>query len=466
MSQLDADHCYIFTDTETTGLDLNFSQIIQVGSLLTDENIDLCSSQDISCRLLPWIVPNPKAFLVHKRIQSLREEEITHYEMLVNVQNKWLSWSQEKNPVYITYNGHRFDEELFRRQFYWCLLPSYITNTNGASRLDLLFTFQIIANFFPERMPIPSNEDGEISLKLTDWANANNISSVDAHDALADCHLMTELTKIVKDNIKEAWDASLKGSSKHGNLALIQSEPFAMLGEVVRKQKFSYPIAYCGQNLKLTNEVAVLDLYYDPDILNEMTDSELLENIGINGTAIRKVKINRSLPLISSNKVEKLESFLDIEIKELERRSKNIRENIQLQQRISELITNNMREYPEPEFLEQSVYSGFPSEADKLWMERFKASKWEEKAMLVEGFEDIRYRKLANRLIGVNSPNQLSEDNLEKFNLFIKKRLLDKGPWLNVEKALNQTNKLVNEVNKQDKQVLKDLTNYLNSLVN
>ena len=49
MSQLNADACYIFTDTETTGLDINFSQIIQVGSILTDESLYEEHSQDIGC---------------------------------------------------------------------------------------------------------------------------------------------------------------------------------------------------------------------------------------------------------------------------------------------------------------------------------------------------------------------------------------------------------------------------------
>ena len=66
MSQLNADSCYIFTDTETTGLDINFSQIIQIGSLLTDESLNQENSQDIGCQLLPWIVPSPEAYLVHK----------------------------------------------------------------------------------------------------------------------------------------------------------------------------------------------------------------------------------------------------------------------------------------------------------------------------------------------------------------------------------------------------------------
>ncbi|GIS32655.1 MAG: hypothetical protein Ct9H90mP4_05690 [Gammaproteobacteria bacterium] len=39
MSQLNADKCFIFTDTETSGLDINFSQIIQVGSVVTDESL-------------------------------------------------------------------------------------------------------------------------------------------------------------------------------------------------------------------------------------------------------------------------------------------------------------------------------------------------------------------------------------------------------------------------------------------
>ena len=67
MTQLNADHCYIFTDTETTGLDINFSQILQVGSLLTDENLVVEKEHSLFSKLLPWIVPSPEAFLVHKK---------------------------------------------------------------------------------------------------------------------------------------------------------------------------------------------------------------------------------------------------------------------------------------------------------------------------------------------------------------------------------------------------------------
>ena len=186
MTQLNADHCYIFTDTETTGLDINFSQILQVGSVLTDENLVVEEEHSLFSKLLPWVVPSPEAFLVHKKIECLDDDSPTHYEMMCQLREDWLNWSINKNPVFITYNGHRFDEELFRRQFYWCLLPPYITNTGGATRLDLMYTFQLVANFFPNSLTVPINEEKGISLKLTDCAEANNISSLNAHDAVAD----------------------------------------------------------------------------------------------------------------------------------------------------------------------------------------------------------------------------------------------------------------------------------------
>ncbi len=410
MTQLNADSCYIFTDTETTGLDINFSQIIQVGSLLTDENLVVEKEHNLSSKLLPWVVPNPEAFLIHKKLECLEDNSPSHYEMMLDLRKDWLEWSSQKNPIFITYNGHRFDEELFRRQFYWCLLPPYITNTSGAARLDLMYTFQIVANFFPNSLTIPCNEENEISLKLTDWADSNNISSLNAHDAVADCYLMVNLSRLIAEKASQAWKSSLMGSSKDGNLRLLQSEPFAMIGEVIRKKKFTYPVTFCGQNHRMQNEVAVADLYFDPDALDELSDSELLEQISAAGTAIRKVRINKSIPLISCLDIPSIQEKLDIPLNQLEERAYKIKNNTKLQARVSELMTNNQIQYPSPKFVEQSVYAGFPSNEDELWMERFHATPWEERYKLIEGFQDSRYRELAERLICSNSENSISDN--------------------------------------------------------
>ena len=41
----------------------------------------------------------------------------------------------------------KFDEELFRRQFYWNLYEPYMTNTNGAVRIDLMVVMMINCQF-------------------------------------------------------------------------------------------------------------------------------------------------------------------------------------------------------------------------------------------------------------------------------------------------------------------------------
>ena len=458
MAQLNADSCYIFTDTETTGLDINFSQIIQVGSLLTDENLVVEKEHNLSSKLLPWVVPNPEAFLIHKKLECLEDNSPSHYEMMLDLRKDWLEWSSQKNPIFITYNGHRFDEELFRRQFYWCLLPPYITNTSGAARLDLMYTFQIVANFFPNSLTIPCNEENEISLKLTDWADSNNISSLNAHDAVADCYLMVNLSRLIAEKASQAWKSSLMGSSKDGNLRLLQSEPFAMIGEVIRKKKFTYPVTFCGQNHRMQNEVAVADLYFDPDALDELSDSELLEQISAAGTAIRKVRINKSIPLISCLDIPSIQEKLDIPLNQLEERAYKIKNNTKLQARVSELMTNNQIQYPSPKFVEQSVYAGFPSNEDELWMERFHATPWEERYKLIEGFQDSRYRELAERLICSNSENSISDNSLKRYKTFLEQRLSDKGPWLNLGTAQDKIKKLIeSEEDKENIEILKRL---------
>ena len=457
MSQLNADSCYVFTDTETTGLDINFSQIIQVGSILTDDSLNEEKSQDIGCKLLPWVVPSPEAFLVHKKIESLSEDAMSHYDMMKLLRNTWLEWSKGRNPVYITYNGHRFDEELFRRQFFWNLLPLYITNTLGASRLDMLSTLQLVANFFPQSINLPVTEEGDISMKLTDWSNANSIEIENAHDALADCVQMLELAKLILDKAKPVWQASLKGASKTGNLEIIQTEPFAMIGEVIRRKKFTYPVTFCGQNPKMNNEVAVADLYFDPDLLDELTDAELLEQIGNSGTAIRKLRINKSMPVMPSDGIPNIDDYLDIPYDQLVERARKIKNNVRLQTRISELLASNQINYPPPKHLEQSVYSGFPSEADDLWMVRFHTLPWEERSKVIDGFEDSRYKELAERLLCVNNPESVSNDTLEKYHNFINQRLYDKGPWQSLEKTLDKTRSLLIDATGEQKEILEKL---------
>ena len=213
---------YVFNDTETTGLNTWFSQIIQIGSVLSDENFEVLEELDISSKVLPWIVPTVGAYKVHKQIDSL-DNNMSHHDMMTILKDKWSEWSKEKNLIHVTYNGMKFDEELFRRQFYWNLYDPYMTNTNGANRIDLMVIMMIIANFYSDQINFPTDDDGKIKYKLELLAEKNGISAQNAHDAVVDCYLMINLLRVIKEKIPEVWNSAVLASSKVGCIELLNS---------------------------------------------------------------------------------------------------------------------------------------------------------------------------------------------------------------------------------------------------
>ena len=74
-------------------------------------------------------------------------------------------------------------------------------------------------------------------------------------------------------------------------------------------------------------------------------------------------------------------------------------------------------------------------------MEKFHISNWQDKTKLKEGFEDSRYRELASRIIALEKPDLLSDDENEDFSQFINERLFSKGPWLNLSQAIQKLEK-------------------------
>ena len=70
---------YVFYDTETTGIETDFDQILQFAAIRTDDNLTEVDRFSIRCRLLPHVVPSPGALrLTHVTPAMLRDcKEIT-----------------------------------------------------------------------------------------------------------------------------------------------------------------------------------------------------------------------------------------------------------------------------------------------------------------------------------------------------------------------------------------------------
>ena len=448
----------IFYDTETTGIHKDFSQIIQCGSIFTDINLNQKSEQNIGSAPLPWVIPQPKAMLTNKKINSF-SSNISHYQMMKEIQNQWKEWCVDLPSIFITYNGHAFDEELIRRQF-WCnLLEPYITNTNQNGRLDLMLMIHNIAPFFSEEISIPYFEDGPaLSIKLEHLADEHGIDVSDAHDAISDCKFMIGICKVIQEKIPEVFESFIKISTKEGVKDLLYTNEFLALGEVYRRHPFKYPVVICGADNSRPNEICFFDLSFDPeDIINlDFTEINKMIQSGKRDLPLKKYKINKTIPICSSKLLKKNNHF-DITHEELQRRADIVRSNKDFFTKVSQAMEDRIMNFPEPDYIEGTIYSGgFPSYRDQDLMKEFHITDDIEQLIKISrNFEDERFRLLAERIICNKNSANIPEDIKSRYNDLINERVHSEGKWGSVDKALNEIEKLLDEKNnKEDQSIL------------
>ena len=443
----------IFYDTETTGIHKDFSQIIQCGSIFTDSNLIKKDQQNIGSAPLPWVIPQPKAMLTNKKINSFKSN-VSHYQMMKGIQQQWKEWCADNPSIFVTYNGHAFDEELIRRQF-WCnLLEPYITNTNQNGRLDLMLMIHNIASFFSEEISIPLFEDGPtISIKLEHLAKEHGIDVSDAHDAISDCNFMIGLCETIKDRIPEVFDSFLNISIKEGVKNLLYSDEFLALGEVFRRHSFKYPVVMCGADNSRPNDICFYDLSFDPDeILNlDFTEINKMVQSGGRDLPLKKYKINKTIPVCSYKLLTKNNHF-DISHDELQRRADIVKSNEDFFTKVSQALEDRIMNFPEPDYLEGKIYSGgFPSYRDQDLMKEFHISDEVEHLIKISrNFEDERFRLLAERIICTQYEGEIPDDIKNRYDDLIHERVKTDGKWGSVEKSLQEIDKLLEEITQDE----------------
>lgn len=448
------DYNLVFYDTETTGIQKDFSQILQCGSVYTDINLNRLEEQNIGCAPLPWTIPAPRAMLTNKKI-DLFNSNTSHYQMMSEIQRQWRQWSLAKPSIFVSYNGHSFDEELVRRQFWYNLLEPYTTNTNGNGRLDLMLMFHNIASFFSDEISIPLFDGGPgISYKLEHLAKEHGIDADDAHDAIADCNLMISLCEIIKTKLPDLFKSFINSSTKQGIKNLLYSDDFLALGEIHRRHTFQYPVVLCGSDPSRPNEIVLFDLSYDPEDILDLDYSEinkLIQSKGRDGP-LKKYKINKTIPVCSSKLINNKEVF-DISFDELQRRAEIIKKDKDFQSKISQAMEDRMMTFPEPEHIEASIYSGgFPSQKDKDLMQEFHLSEDINHLIKISrNFEDERFSIFAERIICSQYGLDVPEDVKSRYMELIKERTTSDGKWGSVQKSVGEIDVMLEDETSPEK---------------
>ena len=193
----------VFYDTETTGVDTHFDQILQFAAIKTDAFFEEVDRFEIRCRLLPHVVPAPDAMIVNglRASQLVDTSKPTHYEMVRKIVTKLQSWSP---AIFAGWNTLKFDEEIIRQALYKTLHRPYLTNTNGNSRTDVMKMVQACSVYSPGTLTIPTETNGKPVFKLNRVAVENGFKQKQAHEALEDIQAIIFLAKMIRSHLINA----------------------------------------------------------------------------------------------------------------------------------------------------------------------------------------------------------------------------------------------------------------------
>jgi len=438
---------FVFYDTETTGLDTTFDQILQFGAIRTDENLNEIDRFEIRCRLLPHVVPAPMAL----KVTGIATENLTdralpsHYDAMRQVHAKLSDWSPS---VFVGYNSISFDENLLRQAFYQTLQPIYLTNTGGNTRADMLRIAHAVAAYAPNAIAIPLGEAGQQVFKLERLAPANGYDHENAHDAMGDVEVTTHLAKLIRDRAPEVWGRMMQLSRKQDTEDILKEEEILCLTQYFGGRAHNRYVTECGANPTYDASWAVFDLNQDPEPYLDMTIEELVHEMNKSPAVIRAVRTNAQPILMPYTEAPGALREVSLPIEGLGERARMIATNADFRRRIGEALANRYPEKDPLPHVEQQIYDGFASSGDQVLMHRFHDVPWEDRLGVAMEMADLRMRRIAQRLIYFERPEVLPEKTRAALGHEIHSRLNthdDVLPWRTVADAQQELAKLQSE---------------------
>ena len=454
---------FVFWDTETTGINTAFDQILQFGAIRTDHELRELERFEIRCRLLPHVVPSPKGMLVNGiDVQRLTDPALpSHYEMVRAIKAKLDEWSP---AVFVGHNSLHFDEHLLRQAFYQTLHPPYLTNTKGNGRMDSLSVLQA-ANFLePGVLTVPAGENSRPTFSLEHLAPANGFVHDTAHDAMGDTEATLYLCGLVRDRAERVWSNCVRFARKAA--VLDYAEP----GVVFAFLRSSYGNTYLrvvtavGHNPQRNSEMYVFDLSHDPQELFAVNDDDLHKVLANSPSPVRRLRANAAPCMLPYQDLPAEVRVELTDIDELARRAAYVRENMDLRERLLAAIVEDREEWEPSAYVEEQIYDGFIGPEDQALMRAFHETEWPSRAALLGGLCDSRLQVLGERLLYTEAPDDMPLEGLTNYRADVARRLLaDEGtvPWLTLPAAIRETDELMADSTGAEALRLEGLREYL-----
>lgn len=430
---------FVFYDTETTGSDTFYDQILQFAAIRTDDALNETDRFEIRCRIQPHILPAPGALIVTGvTLDQLSDPALpSHFEMAEAVHAKLTAWSP---AVFAGYNSLEFDEDLLRQAFYQSLLPVYLTNTDGSSRLDIMKLALAVNAFEPGQISIPLRDDGVPTFKLDRLAPANGFSHPNAHDAMADVEATIFLAKTMKEKAPWIWDHLLRMGQKTEALREAHAAPVRLYTDFPYNRPNHWLVSAIAVDPANKGNVVAFNLAHDPAELRTVGDESLKTWAVSRPKPLRTIKANSSPILLDIDMAQGRADAMKLGEAEIMRRARVLQESHELRHRLLQAYVETRDVYEPSPHVEEQIYRGFPGSRDKCLMREFHRSSWPARVEIASQFEDDRMRRIARRIVFNHRPDLLGDEMRTAFARAIAQRWLTKGKarWLTIERAITE----------------------------
>ena len=455
----------VFYDTETTGTNTGFDQILQFAAIQTDAELNETDKFDIRCRILPYISPSPGAMRVTGvTVSQIVDSSLpTYYQMVTRIREKLLEWQP---ATFLGYNSIWFDEHLLRQAFYKNLFPPYLTNTNGNCRTDVMRAVQAASLHMPDIVTVPLESNGQPTFKLDQMAPANGYHHELAHDALDDVRATIHLARLLDERAPDIWSAFMRFSNKATVIEYLSEETVVALSDFFFGKPYSWHVTRIGENANYAAEQYVFNLTFEPSDLERLSTEELARRLASRPKPVRTVRSNAAPFLMPMDEAPEIAATWSVGLDELERRAARLRKDERLCQRLVTAFEATRTKRESSVHVEEKIYDGFYNSEDQELMEVFHQSAWTERAAIASVFEDPRLRELGMRLIYTERPDVLDPQLRRKFEIEFARRLVGTNrstPWLTLPEAIEQVEDLIAVAKGPEGDFLRDHRTYLSS---
>ena len=453
---------FVFYDTETTGTHTAFDQILQFGAIRTDHELRELERFEIRCRLLPHVVPSPKALLTNGiTVEQLTDPSLpSHYQMVRAIKAKLEAWSP---AVFVGHNSMRFDEHLLRQAFYQTLHPPYLTNTNGNGRMDSLPVLQAVHLLEPGVLTVPVDDQGRPRFSLDRLAPANGFAQHAACGPVGNVEATLYLCCLVRERTETVWSNCVRFSRKAAVL------DYALPGEVFALVGFGYGrtqlrmVTPIGVNPENDSEVFVFDLAHDPMELTALPGGDLGRRLA-DSHILGRLRANAAPCILPYEDMPARARLKDLSIADLTCRAAYIREKGELVQQLVSVMTCGRQAKQASLHVENRMYEGFTGPEDMRLMALFHEMEWPDRAPLLARLEDPRLQVLGKRLLYTEVSEAMPAKCLESYRADVAKRLMaDEGaiPWLTVPRAIREADRLLPGLKGAEASLVRHLRKYL-----